>query len=242
MAVLTVHLSHRAGSTITPPAYFIADTFVELSSLGVEGDLGYAKDTDFLYVYTTAGWDSVILSLSSAALLGSANVFSSINNEFQQILKVDKGLKFPATQVADSDVNTLDDYEEGTFSPIIGGSGGESGQTYAVQIGKYIKIGRLVHVSGYVLFSNKGTITGSAQLKGLPFAVQNTTNYYAGGSLGWWSFLTNKVWVVLELAFGTTAATLYAIAAATTSPAVMVAADISSGGGFEFSATYVTDN
>ena len=57
------------------------------------------------------------------------------------ILPVVDGIKFPATQVPSADANTLDDYEEGTWTPVLGGSGGTSGQTYAAQAGTYTKIG-----------------------------------------------------------------------------------------------------
>ncbi len=80
------------------------------------------------------------------------------------------GIKFPATQVDSGDVNTLDDYEEGTFTPVLGGATSESGQTYSTQQGNYVKIGSLVHVGIYMQFSNKGTITGNLVVKGLPFA------------------------------------------------------------------------
>lgn len=86
-------------------------------------------------------------------------------------------LKFPATQNASSDANTLDDYEEGTWTPVISGSGGQSGQTYSKQDGLYIKIGKLVVFNFYVAASTKGTITGDLQISGLPFtcAVDGNT-------------------------------------------------------------------
>jgi len=56
-------------------------------------------------------------------------------------------------------VNTLDDYEEGTWTPVFGGSGGTSGQTYTTQTGRYTKIGKLVTASFDCHLSAKGTIT-----------------------------------------------------------------------------------
>jgi hypothetical protein len=52
------------------------------------------------------------------------------------------GVTFPAVQVASSDANCLDDYEEGTFTPVI--SSGATAITYATQSGRYTKVGRLV--------------------------------------------------------------------------------------------------
>ena len=80
------------------------------------------------------------------------------------------GITFPATQSASSDANTLDDYEEGAWTPVLGGSTSESGQTYDRQAGRYVKVGRLVTCSFDVVLSAEGTVTGNAVLKGLPFA------------------------------------------------------------------------
>ena len=73
------------------------------------------------------------------------------------------GVTFPATQVASSDANCLDDYEEGTFTPSIGGTA-----TYTAQAGVYTKVGRLVTASFdiTILLSGTGNI---ASVSGLPF-------------------------------------------------------------------------
>lgn len=78
--------------------------------------------------------------------------------------------------------NQLDDYEEGTFNAVLGGSSSTSGQTYNYQTCKYIKIGTLVHINGYVSVSNIGTLTGSyGQIQNLPFTVGSENSDYGGG-------------------------------------------------------------
>ena len=94
-------------------------------------------------------------------------------------------IKFPASQNASSNVNTLDDYEEGTWTPVIGGTGGTSGQSYTIQNGFYTKIGRLVCAGGDVALSNKGTITSNVYIS-LPFTSANINNYISGG-IGYWA-------------------------------------------------------
>lgn len=102
---------------------------------------------------------------------------------------------FPAAQNPSTDVNTLDDYEEGVWTPVLGGSGGTSGQTYTTQVGKYVKIGKLVHAYGQIVLSNKGTITTLCQIQGLPFTSENTTglnaplvvSYFANMGSNWCS-------------------------------------------------------
>lgn len=80
---------------------------------------------------------------------------------------------FPATQNASSNPNTLDDYEEGTWTPIIKFGGNAVGQTYNTGItnGQYVKIGRFVFVTCYIVFTETGSSTGDAAITGLPFTV-----------------------------------------------------------------------
>src|SRR6478736_6315612 len=86
-------------------------------------------------------------------------------------LLVNAGVKFPAVQAASSNANTLDDYEEGSWTPTITGSGGASGQAYTNQVGRYIKVGKLVTCWGRVTLSTLGTVTTDALIGGLPFAA-----------------------------------------------------------------------
>jgi hypothetical protein len=83
------------------------------------------------------------------------------------------GITFPATQVPSADANTLDDYEEGAWTPVLGGATSETGQAYDRQAGRYVKVGRVVTCSFDVALSTEGTITGNATLKGLPFVSGN---------------------------------------------------------------------
>ena len=89
------------------------------------------------------------------------------------LLTTNGQVAFPATQNPSSDVNTLDDYEEGTWTPVMGGSGGTSGQSYSTQVGYYVKIGKQVTVTWTTTISTVGTITGNLQIQGLPFTSQN---------------------------------------------------------------------
>jgi hypothetical protein len=85
------------------------------------------------------------------------------------------GITFPATQSASSDANTLDDYEEGTWTPGFAFGGGSTGITYnGATAGRYVKIGRFVHLTGFLGMSNKGSSTGVATMTGIPFAPFST--------------------------------------------------------------------
>jgi hypothetical protein len=80
------------------------------------------------------------------------------------------GITFPATQSASTDANTLDDYEEGTWTPSVGGT-----STYTQQQGSYIKVGRLVTVSFDMAILLLGTGSTSS-MSGLPFTVGSATS------------------------------------------------------------------
>lgn len=85
-------------------------------------------------------------------------------------------IQFPAAQSASSDANTLDDYEEGTFTPVVQGASTAGAQTYSVQSGRYTKIGRLVFYEVMIRMTAKdGTTAGNISIGGLPFTSNNST-------------------------------------------------------------------
>jgi hypothetical protein len=79
------------------------------------------------------------------------------------------GITFPATQSASTDANTLDDYEEGTWTPsAFNGSG--TGITY---VASYVKIGRQVSCFFAINGTGLTTTAASTTLSGLPFPPSN---------------------------------------------------------------------
>ena len=84
------------------------------------------------------------------------------------------GIAFPATQSASTDANTLDDYEEGTFTPVLLFNGANVGMTYGAQLGRYTKIGNRVYFNAYIYPTNKGSSTGAVTISGLPFTSNST--------------------------------------------------------------------
>jgi len=88
------------------------------------------------------------------------------------------GITFPATQSASTNANTLDDYEEGTWTPAITGI---TSVTYTQQYGNYVKIGK--QVTAYVrLLISGGTGSGAqVSITGLPFTSASSANGGNGG-------------------------------------------------------------
>jgi hypothetical protein len=79
-----------------------------------------------------------------------------------------EGIGFPATAVASADPNTLDDYEEGTWTPVIQGSTASGTGTYTTQQGYYYRIGWITFIVGKVTWTAH-TGTGNIRISGLPF-------------------------------------------------------------------------
>ena len=76
---------------------------------------------------------------------------------------------------------TLDDYEEGTFTPVVrdASSGGNTASSYLVATGRYTKVGRMVHATiNFVNIDTTGMTSGnSVYITGLPFTAVNSFGY-----------------------------------------------------------------
>ena len=70
----------------------------------------------------------------------------------------------------------LDDYEEGTWTPIIVGTTTAGSASYSLQEGTYTKIGRQVTVNCAVTYTGH-TGTGFMRVAGLPFTTRNDNQY-----------------------------------------------------------------
>lgn len=97
---------------------------------------------------------------------------------------------FPATQVPSAGVNTLDDYEEGTFTPTLADTsldGTGEMQTYTDQAGFYTKIGNRVLFNLYLHGNSIGTLSSSepAYIMGLPFTSSPTDLSFASVYVGY---------------------------------------------------------
>jgi hypothetical protein len=88
------------------------------------------------------------------------------------IVQIASGIQFPATQVASADANTLDDYEEGTFTPTLA-FGGTGISVYNTRKGFYTKIGNTVNFTIFIQVQQKGAGTGAVTVS-LPLASVNT--------------------------------------------------------------------
>ena len=82
---------------------------------------------------------------------------------------------------SNTDANTLDDYEEGTWTGTIK-DGSDNAMSMNVSGGYYTKVGNLVHVSGFFRCSAIDSASGQIYLTGLPFTVYNADSARSGAT------------------------------------------------------------
>jgi hypothetical protein len=114
---------------------------------------------------------------SGAEVNGKVSL-GNASNAFKN-LYLSGGVVFGTTGGAVSS-KTLEDYEEGTWTPTVTSSGGTI-TTVTSQIGTYTKIGRLVTLQYQFNIATLGTASGNIIVSGMPFTEDNTEiSYYAG--------------------------------------------------------------
>jgi hypothetical protein len=166
----TGRTSFPLGTAALPALYPGADTNTGMWSP--------AADT---LAWSTDGVERTRIDSSGRLLVGTSTATANGG-----VLQVSNGITFPGTQSACSDPNTLDDYEEGTFTPTITfATPGDLSVTYARNIGQYTKTGNLVSISVTIQTSAFAHTTASGQVRiaGLPF-TPNVTNLFSGNGLG----------------------------------------------------------
>ena len=134
------------------------------------GSIGYAHTTDHMN-FNTASSERMRIDSSGAMLLGTTTVGSASAGD----LVVNGGVFLGGTAAA----NELDDYEEGTWTPVAL----FANDTSSNQAGTYTKIGNVVTACFTITFS--ATSYGVPQgFSGLPFTSANVTGNNAGVSIG----------------------------------------------------------
>ena len=198
----TTLVSHAAGYTgkvgigTATPTY----TLDVSSSSNIVGRISSSNvfNTGFNITNTTAStWSLYSFGSNDATLQNSFGIYHQNGTAFLQItntgnvgvgvtpagtggcLQLKSGITFPATQSASSDANTLDDYEEGTWTPVVTAVSGTLGSVTG-QTGTYTKIGRMVTATGYFQITTNGSGSSAVALAGLPFANGGLANIGVG--------------------------------------------------------------
>lgn len=140
-------------------------------------------------------------------------------------------LAFPAVQNPSGNANTLDDYEESTWVPVLVSTGAT---TYTLQDGTYTKIGRKVTVCCTLIVNVKAGGASVASVGGLPFTVGSVPGTAAVNF--WASSATAYVFIAGLMAPGTTQVDFYGVTAAATGSSLTTF--FQNGARIQFSGTY----
>jgi hypothetical protein len=137
-------------------------------NFGLEGStVGSLASGDSAYdtVLTTIGATGVAIGANQVVVGRFSSTGLAVTGLVDISAATSGQIKFPATQNASTNANTLDDYEEGTWTPSLGGTA-----TYLAQGGRYTKIGRIVNFQGVLYINLIGTGSTTA-ITGLPFTL-----------------------------------------------------------------------
>lgn len=150
------------------PTFDIASTYVGQTSITTLGTI------------TAGTWNGTTVAVANGGTgvttsTGTVAVVLSTKPQFANTIGVGvaasasgSGVSFPATQSASTDPNTLDDYEEGTWTPTVTATSGTI-TTYSAT-GVYTKVGNKVSLTVYLTITNNGT--GAGQINAtLPFTA-----------------------------------------------------------------------
>ncbi len=172
--------------------------FIFQTGFSTRALIGLLGDDDFTFKVSPDG---------SAFHTGFALDKDNGNASFSGLVSLLAGqLAFPATQNPSADPNTLDDYEEGTWTPTFTTTGTPpTGVTYSNQIGHYTRIGNLISIWVNMTLTSKGTGgTGNGRINGLPFSVASTGGGVTaqGGHFENITLPASRSWLVLTPILG----------------------------------------
>ena len=196
---LVVDANGNTGLNITPDSTWLSTrTALQIggsgcifgrTSAGADGDLSIGQnvyqhsggsfrrlDEDEASLYQQSAGKHTFKVAGSSTDNSTISFTDALTVNNSAVVELNQGqLKFPETQNASSDANTLDDYEEGVHTV----SGTDDSGTFTLQSGgdtlSYTKIGRQVTVAGELQINDLSS-AGSGGLRfSLPFAVADQT-------------------------------------------------------------------
>ena len=146
---------------------------------GTFNNINTSQDTEVGYYVQDKGFRSTGTNIEVLInnLVSLGNTTYQVENIGTGVLITKRGqVAFPATAVPSTDVNTLDDYEEGTWIPVYTSTGAEFTYGAGGHTGTYVKIGKIVFITFNIsTIAVGGTTSNVVTITGLPFVPANET-------------------------------------------------------------------
>jgi hypothetical protein len=170
---------------------------VEFNRLSDDGEIAiFYKDTSKVGSIGTAG-SALVLGNGNAGFYFNSSLSTvmpwNITNNTNSDAAIDIGqsanrfkdlyLSGGAYIGGTGSANYLDDYEEGTWTPVVDGSTGTPTVSYVFRDATYVKVGRWIKLFCRIRMSSSSGGSGNLKITGLPFAI-NSNSDEAGGSIG----------------------------------------------------------
>ena len=247
----TLGTANAAGSAVTAVASdatllaFDAVAPAAVAAAAVVGTSTVSSRRDHVHPGTTGAGTVVDEAITRFNGTGGSSLqgYSSLSPTISDagIISLTSGaLKFPATAISSSDVNTLDQYQEGAWTPFLTDDTGNDseGQGYSQQEGTYIQVGRLVLFRFQMTLTSIGSLTGgqSARVGGLPFPAKAGLGV-GGGMFAEGLAITAGNSVAYTLNGGASIMNIR-VFSGTAGAAAMTVTQVSASGRFDFSGVY----
>jgi hypothetical protein len=137
-----------------------------VGSVGVNSDRLFVGDSTHGGIVFGSGASAVIPSNGDGSISDDDCLLGTASNRFKE-LYLSGGVYLGGTGAA----NYLDDYEEGTFTPVWKGTTSNPTPTYTDQTGRYIKVGTMVFFTANMQTSASSGGSGTLMLADLPFTA-----------------------------------------------------------------------
>jgi hypothetical protein len=169
--------SQQASLSLIVQAATPGQTVIYMGKTGAttNGQLGYDPNTNAMTLFTN---NSERMRIDSS---GNVTLQKNISVGGAAPTTSGTGVTFPATQSASTNANTLDDYEEGTWTPNVNGA---SVGSFTTKTGYYVKTGRQVTCWFVCDGGNTGGGGATQYVTGLPFTITTAINNGIMGQMG----------------------------------------------------------
>lgn len=191
-----------------------------ITATGPAGLGAYAAGLKFRFIPAATNTGATTINITGTAALGARNIFSGgialSGGELRAGIPVeitDDGTQFSITSLA---------IAYGTWTPAI-----TNGTSYLAQLGRYIKIGKLVQVSFHLALSGRTSDATAQFITGLPFTSASSTTSQVTCAVFWSALTTATTNIVATVVSSSTTATLSLATVAAVSIPNMIGSDLS---------------